>query len=691
MKKLLTRIKNFNKKEKIIFVITIIGIVAILSTLVTTSYAMLIKTGTSNEKDLFASKDMVITFSEEADSNININPAIPMSDEAGQKTTPYRFTITNSGDYKGSYTIKLIENAETTIPLNNVKYSINGNTPKLLSDRKDQILETGLIKAGNSKDFELRLWIDYEATTEISGTIYSGKISVNGKAEKIKTITNTNNLLVENGYVGSLDNLKIMGNSVQESENLYDVSKLSNGYYDTSGNFVETTGYRSSDYINVLESNNYKITGVGHPSYSYEMAVNYFNSNQEWVSSTKFTTYKIVDFEEIITIPEGISYMRISWSNQPDYHSVRVRRITPTPTNPIEVKSVGDLVSDETDENNGKYKISTKVSGKNLLDNTTFIAKDTANADFEVTETGFKQTKLSSSGYVQTVIYNITNIVKPNTRYYFHVKIEKNFTSTNATSESISGELGLKIDGTIVRNIYTNNDNINFVMPETFEKVELVTYTVVADTNIKDFNENETYYFEWKNLYMSTEPYTEYEKYIEPQTVDIYLDEPLRSVGDVSDYIDFETGKVVRNISVIDDFKVNGIYNKNFTNNIRFSSYDFSLPKSKYGTKEVLSEFLTYNPDWLKDEEYIFKHNEYTYNFYVSFSKTKIGAADEDTNETLIQKANDYISTFSKKKVYYAVETPIETDIELPKLNSFDGNIIISSTNTTPAQFKLPY
>ena len=44
-----------------------------------------------------------------------------------------------------------------------------------------------------------------------------------------------------------------------------------------------------------------------------------------------------------------------------------VQNGTPTPENPVEVQSVGELVTDENDENFGKYKISVAQSGKNLF------------------------------------------------------------------------------------------------------------------------------------------------------------------------------------------------------------------------------------------------------------------------------------------------------------------------------------
>ena len=45
---------------------------------------------------------------------------------------------------------------------------------------------------------------------------------------------------------------------------------------------------------------------------------------------------------------------------------------------------------------------------------------------------------------------------------------------------------------------------------------------------------------------------TEYETY-KGETTHIYLDEPLRKVGDYADYIDFKNQKIVRNVEVLDD------------------------------------------------------------------------------------------------------------------------------------------
>lgn len=54
----------------------------------------------------------------------------------------------------------------------------------------------------------------------------------------------------------------------------------------------------------------------------------------------------------------------------------------------------------------------------------------------------------------------------------------------------------------------------------------------------------------WKNTLQFEEGSVEtnYEPYVEPITTNIYLDEPIRKVGDYTDYIDFKNQKIIRNV-----------------------------------------------------------------------------------------------------------------------------------------------
>lgn len=68
----------------------------------------------------------------------------------------------------------------------------------------------------------------------------------------------------------------------------------------------------------------------------------------------------------------------------------------------------------------------------------------------------------------------------------------------------------------------------------------------MSDSSITDLNTNTLNDFK-PQIERGDMP-TDYEPYHEPITTNIYLDEPLRKIGDYADYIDFEKGKVVRNV-----------------------------------------------------------------------------------------------------------------------------------------------
>lgn len=401
---LINKIKNLKKKEKIIFISIIITLIILVTTLITTSYAVMMKSQSSEQKDLFATGDMTITFAEEEDSTININPAIPVSDEYGLKKSPYKFTISNSGTYKSSYNIKLIEDDTTTIPLNNVKYSINGSTPKLLSERENQILETGTIAPGNTKAFELRLWINEETTNDISGLVYSGQIQVSGKAEKYKTIAGNTNIVTD-GYTGILNGLKIKGNSIQEQPILNNSNFTIRSYYNSSGTLVENNSYYMSDFLEVEPNSTYKLYMYTASAAAQPYAINYFDENQEWISQIAAKVAPYTYDEKTFTVPANVKYIRIHTESRIKNSVLRLVSTSPLPSNPIDIQSVGDEVSNVIDEV--------------ILDESLFSSVNVFNTAY-------------SSGYKYAYIEGL----KPNTQY--NVTVERlNGTKYNSVSATL--------------------------------------------------------------------------------------------------------------------------------------------------------------------------------------------------------------------------------------------------------------
>ena len=88
---------------------------------------------------------------------------------------------------------------------------------------------------------------------------------------------------------------------------------------------------------------------------------------------------------------------------------------TPTLDNPIEIQSVGDLVTDETSEYYGKYDIPIIVRGKNL-----FNINDYRNKQ-NVSIVGNKIT-ISNMNYVSVANPGILKFLKPNTKYTISAK-----------------------------------------------------------------------------------------------------------------------------------------------------------------------------------------------------------------------------------------------------------------------------
>lgn len=190
-------------------------------------------------------------------------------------------------------------------------------------------------------------------------------------------------------------------------------------------------------------------------------------------------------------------------------------------------------------------------------------------------------------------------------------------------------------------------------------------------------------------------PATPYEPYKGKTTTHIYLDEPLRKVGDYADYIDFKNQKVVRNI-VEDSLYANNFYKK-LSSVARFGRVKTSI-KQKLDT-HMLSTILNYDFSWTKDVESIFHHTGAYYNYYWSVYWSRLGLTydgtnvyrTDDTEQTpltnseVLNIANEWLNTLSDKdkKVFMILDTPTEESISIPNLalpKSEKATMIVNTT-----------
>ena len=169
------------KKYIIISVIVIsISIIALIGT----SYALLTMSIEGEKEISLTAGILKVDFSE--GNNINLENAAPMSDNEGLKTTPYTFTITNTGNIDAYYHISLEEDINNTLSNNYVKMKLTGTNG----------YDSGIIKVNNYGEgtFEIRgedvlepedsvtytlyMWLDEEADNSAQGKIYQSKIVV---------------------------------------------------------------------------------------------------------------------------------------------------------------------------------------------------------------------------------------------------------------------------------------------------------------------------------------------------------------------------------------------------------------------------------------------------------------------------------------------------------------------------------
>lgn len=160
---------------------------------------------------------------------------------------------------------------------------------------------------------------------------------------------------------------------------------------------------------------------------------------------------------------------------------------------------------------------------------------------------------------------------------------------------------------------------------------------------------------------------------VEPICYTIYLDEPLRKVGEYADYIDFETKKVIRNI---------GFMLLNDSNNYTPISDCFATNATAGAMDEtrlpVVSNSFSYDGG---DNHYVGLAFLNGGKFYIYLPHDVLTEAD----------AKEYMSQYSAE-MYYPLKERIITDIDLPTLETFIGsNIITVDTALEPSGMSVSF
>ena len=310
----------------------------------------------------------------------------------------------------------------------------------------------------------------------------------------------------------------------------------------------------------------------------------------------------------------------------------------------------------------GYYKIPVTVSGKNLLPypyvNTTKTINGVTfvdNGDGTITVSGIPTASISyylGQVPVQTgTSYALSGIDLGKNLIFVLLEYDENGTKIKQeNSRSISYKAS---DNASYIRIYIDRINSNTEIPETVVKPQLEIGS----------------------------SYTKYEPYFEPFMTNIYLNEPLRKVGDAVDYIDFKNKKVVRNIKEI---VLNG--KEEWSNMSGNAPYKLTLNDRENEYKNnlrIMSNFFeTVNNSisWVGYDSMISVSSMYPKD--IVFRYTKIDS---------LENFKSYLNNNSPK-LLYVLSSSEEKILNLPEISTINGiNNVSIGTSITPSKMEVIY
>ena len=206
--------KTSLKDIKLQMNITIISICITVLAVIGTSYAAFVWDGASNKNQTLTVGTYSIVIddsSQDLGGIINLASAYPMSDDDGTNSTGYKFTIKNNGTVPANFVLKLSDDqtiidsencADNLISRDHIKINVSGDkniSTSILSSLTDNIIDSGVLSAGASKTYDLKLWIKEDAPNEVITQHFHGKLEL--KSGQIKDLSGANEPELADGMI----------------------------------------------------------------------------------------------------------------------------------------------------------------------------------------------------------------------------------------------------------------------------------------------------------------------------------------------------------------------------------------------------------------------------------------------------------------------------------------------------------
>ena len=166
----------------------IISSIIIILLLIGISFAYLVTTIHGTKEYVIRAGSLGLRLEE--GNELTLGSQIPLEDKDGMALEGFNFSLVNEGGIDTDYTIYLddiaLSEGETRMPDSAIRYSLTknsvvGNADNLsnMGVNPNRVVDTGSIAVDETINYTLRIWIDYDATTEeASGKTFKGKLRV---------------------------------------------------------------------------------------------------------------------------------------------------------------------------------------------------------------------------------------------------------------------------------------------------------------------------------------------------------------------------------------------------------------------------------------------------------------------------------------------------------------------------------
>ncbi len=216
--------KKENKKKAIKVMAFLISTFAIL---LSVSYAFINKRVVGNKQQVIDAGNLELILDED-ENNLLIEDAYPIADEVGMIQEAFTFRITNKTSMDTNYILKLEDiTIGEVLAKEDVKYSLTKNkeiTIDFVSNIVDNVIDEGKIKGNATIEYELRLWLREDLTSDATVKGKSLRFRINLKMSQKEEIVYKESIL--NGTDPVLSNnlvpVTIQDNGTVQKANIYD-------------------------------------------------------------------------------------------------------------------------------------------------------------------------------------------------------------------------------------------------------------------------------------------------------------------------------------------------------------------------------------------------------------------------------------------------------------------------------------